>query len=326
MFVIVSTLVQSEKMQKKKPKFGALPTVNMPKRSFTTPVNVRPPRSAVNEIPEVAPRLTMAEGKGYCDTRPSWFDTPSNNAGFLEIENFPVKAKDLEAMKKAQSNSKLFIKPAQDCVDLKFQPPRAADVSAVRAQMKKHSSPPQREEEFNKIASSVGQKVDPFSKKAKHSPLDKFGRTEVDKCTPPVQAKLVVFDITNLSSGRQIDPLSKRAKALDRPRGTGVEKNTPPVQVKSVPSNSITDSSGNKVNPFSKRAKGATRPTHIPAANFVQGSTFSYLRPLPPILASTVPSGSQVGFVYKQNNQRSIHQTEQGFLSRTFNTWFGSYY
>lgn len=56
-------IFQSEKMQKKKPKFGALPTVNMPKRCFTTPVNVRPPRSAVNEIPEVAPKKCYSDFK-----------------------------------------------------------------------------------------------------------------------------------------------------------------------------------------------------------------------------------------------------------------------
>ena len=39
------------------------------------------------------------------------------------------------------------------------------------------------------------------------------------------------------------------------------------------------------------------------------GSPYSYQRPLPPILASTVPSGTQVGFAYQQINQHSIPQT-----------------
>ena len=39
------------------------------------------------------------------------------------------------------------------------------------------------------------------------------------------------------------------------------------------------------------------------------GSPYSYRRPLPPILASTVPSGTQVGFAYQQINQHSIPQT-----------------
>ena len=39
-------------------------------------------------------------GKDYFDHQPSWFDTLSKNAGCLEVENVPVKAKDLEAMKK----------------------------------------------------------------------------------------------------------------------------------------------------------------------------------------------------------------------------------
>lgn len=36
-------------MTKKKPKFGALPTLNMPKRSHTTTTLPRPSRSVVNE-------------------------------------------------------------------------------------------------------------------------------------------------------------------------------------------------------------------------------------------------------------------------------------
>ena len=50
-------------MQKKKPKFGALPTLNMPKRSFTRQVHVRPPRTVVNEIPKVAPKKFYSDFK-----------------------------------------------------------------------------------------------------------------------------------------------------------------------------------------------------------------------------------------------------------------------
>nr|XP_058957990.1 uncharacterized protein LOC131785169 [Pocillopora verrucosa] len=45
-------------------------------------------------------------GKDYFDLQPSWFDTLSQNAGCLQVENVPVKGKDLEAMKNAKSNSK----------------------------------------------------------------------------------------------------------------------------------------------------------------------------------------------------------------------------
>ena len=44
--------------------------------------------------------------KGYFDLQPSWFDTISNNAGCLKIDNLPVLAKDLEAMRNVKSNSK----------------------------------------------------------------------------------------------------------------------------------------------------------------------------------------------------------------------------
>ena len=39
-------------------------------------------------------------GKAYFDLQPSWFDTLSKNVGCLQVENVPLKAKDLEAMKK----------------------------------------------------------------------------------------------------------------------------------------------------------------------------------------------------------------------------------
>ena len=39
------------------------------------------------------------------------------------------------------------------------------------------------------------------------------------------------------------------------------------------------------------------------------GSPYSYQSPLPPILASTVPSGSQVGFAHQQINQHSFPKT-----------------
>ena len=52
-------------------------------------------------------------GKDYFDLQPSWFDTLLENAGCLEVENFPVKAKDLEAMKNVESNSKASTEPAK---------------------------------------------------------------------------------------------------------------------------------------------------------------------------------------------------------------------
>nr|XP_058940622.1 uncharacterized protein LOC131768938 [Pocillopora verrucosa] len=57
----------------------------------------------------------QAKGKDYFDLQPSWFDTLLENAGCLEVENFPVKAKDLEAMKNVESNSKAFTEPANGC-------------------------------------------------------------------------------------------------------------------------------------------------------------------------------------------------------------------
>ena len=52
-------------------------------------------------------------GKAYFDSQPSWFDTLSNTGGCLEIQNFPVTAGDLEAMKNVKSNSKPSTEAAQ---------------------------------------------------------------------------------------------------------------------------------------------------------------------------------------------------------------------
>ena len=52
-------------------------------------------------------------GKDYFDHQPSWFDTLSNNGGYLEVENFPVTAKEIEAMKNVRSNSRLSTESAK---------------------------------------------------------------------------------------------------------------------------------------------------------------------------------------------------------------------
>ena len=58
-------------------------------------------------------KIFSQSGKAYFDLQPSWFDTLSNTGGCLEIENFPVTARDLEAMKNVKSNSKSSTKAAQ---------------------------------------------------------------------------------------------------------------------------------------------------------------------------------------------------------------------
>ena len=52
-------------------------------------------------------------GKVYFDLQPSWFDTPSSNGRCFKVENFPVTAKDFEAMKYVKSNSKAFTEQAK---------------------------------------------------------------------------------------------------------------------------------------------------------------------------------------------------------------------
>ena len=52
-------------------------------------------------------------GKDCFDHQPSWFDTLSNNGGYLEVENFPVTAKEIEAMKNVRSNSRLSTESAK---------------------------------------------------------------------------------------------------------------------------------------------------------------------------------------------------------------------
>ena len=52
-------------------------------------------------------------GKVYFDFQPSWFDTPSNNGGCFKVENFPVTAKDLEALRNVKSNSRAVTEQAK---------------------------------------------------------------------------------------------------------------------------------------------------------------------------------------------------------------------
>ena len=151
-----------------------------------------------------------------------------------------------------------------------------------------NAPPSQRGDEFNEINGSFGQRVNPFSRKAKRldrqaqSPVNMFETAEVDKYAPPIQPRHLVSNITIQSSGTRIKPFSNEADALDRQTlnclaanivGTEVENNTPPAQLCRVPSSNITYSSGNKVNPFSKRAKGVTRPPHTPTPNFALAET-----------------------------------------------------
>ena len=176
----------------------------------------------------------------------------------------------------------------KDCPELKCQPPLAPNGSFFRAEIKKNDSSPQRGDEFNQINVSFGQRVNPLSRKAKRldrpaqSPLNNFERTEVDKCTPPIQSRHRGSNITIRSSGARIKPFSNKAEVLDRPTlncpaadiaRTKVENNTPPAQLSGVPSNNITDSYGNKVNPFSRRAIGVTKTSHIPAATLFPAQT-----------------------------------------------------
>ena len=175
----------------------------------------------------------------------------------------------------------------KDYPELKCQPPFAPDGSFVRAEIKKNLSPPRRDE-FNLITGSVGQSVNPFSRKAKRldrpaqSPVNMFETPEVDKCTPPIQPRHPVSNITIQSSGTRIKSFSNNAEALDRrtlncPAAniarTEVENNTPSVQLSGVPSNNITGSYGKRVNPFSKRAIGVTKPSHILAARLFPAQT-----------------------------------------------------
>ena len=52
-------------------------------------------------------------GKVYFDFQPSWFDTPSNNGGCFKVENFPVTAKNLEALRNVKSNSRAVTEQAK---------------------------------------------------------------------------------------------------------------------------------------------------------------------------------------------------------------------
>ncbi|CAH3162009.1 unnamed protein product, partial [Pocillopora meandrina] len=67
---------------------------------------IRNVKSTSRAFTEQAKGMKKKTCKDYFDLQPSWFDSLSQNAGCLEVENVPVKGKDLEAMKNAKSNSK----------------------------------------------------------------------------------------------------------------------------------------------------------------------------------------------------------------------------
>ena len=52
-------------------------------------------------------------GKAYFDLQQSWFDTASNNGGCFKVENFPVRAKDLETIRNVKSTSRAFTEQAK---------------------------------------------------------------------------------------------------------------------------------------------------------------------------------------------------------------------
>ncbi|XP_022785681.1 uncharacterized protein LOC111326018 [Stylophora pistillata] len=99
-------------------------------------------------------------GKDYFDLQPSWFDTLSNNFGCLKVDNSPVTAPDLEAMKNFKSNLKLSTKAAKGkdyfdrqpswfdtlstknggCLKVKNFPVRAKDLEAMKS-FKSNSNP-----------------------------------------------------------------------------------------------------------------------------------------------------------------------------------------
>ena len=58
-------------------------------------------------------RFFSQVGKVYFDFQPSWFDIPSKNGGCLKVENFPVRAKGLEALRNAKSNLRAVTEQAK---------------------------------------------------------------------------------------------------------------------------------------------------------------------------------------------------------------------
>ncbi|XP_022780215.1 uncharacterized protein LOC111321564 [Stylophora pistillata] len=87
-------------------------------------------------------------GKAYFELQPSWFDTLSNNAGCLNVKNFPVTAKDLEVLKNAKSSSSepaegngyfdtrpsWFDTPSNNagCLEIENFPVKAKDLEAMK--------------------------------------------------------------------------------------------------------------------------------------------------------------------------------------------------
>ncbi|RMX41458.1 hypothetical protein pdam_00022424, partial [Pocillopora damicornis] len=86
------------------------PSSNVTAKDLETMRNVK---STSRASTERATGMEKETSKVYFDFQSSWFDIPSNNGGCLKVENFPVTAKDLEALRNAQSNSRAVTEQAK---------------------------------------------------------------------------------------------------------------------------------------------------------------------------------------------------------------------
>nr|XP_058957443.1 uncharacterized protein LOC131784643 [Pocillopora verrucosa] len=147
--------------------------------------------------------------KDYFDLQPSWFDTLSQNAGCLQVENVPVKGKDLEAMKNAKSNSKApTAEPAKGKDYFDLQPSwfdtllgNAGYLEVTNVPVKANDLEAMKNVRSNVKASTEPAKGSPYSY---HHPLDPVLSSTVSNGKKIVNCKMPV--ISSLSSNIVVRP------------------------------------------------------------------------------------------------------------------------
>ncbi|KAJ7373446.1 hypothetical protein OS493_013041 [Desmophyllum pertusum] len=259
------------------------------------------------EVEQLNNQLPSFNAEDFFDLQPSWFDILPNNIGCLEIDNYPVRAKDLVANKDDGSSHKTanpkFSKTAEDffdrqpswfdtlpnnigCLEIDNYPVRAKDLVANKDDGSSHKTA---NPKFFKAAEDFFDLQPSWFDTLPNN----IGCLEIDNY--PVRAKDLVAN-----KGRWFFSQNCESKVL---QGSYKKQG---------------------------KQKGKLRTlagiySYAKSADSDNG--YAQHRPLPFVPVSTVLDGSQmpqyINQAHHHNGVKPFPHEERGFLSRTFNKWFG---
>ncbi|KAL9979904.1 hypothetical protein ACROYT_G008421 [Oculina patagonica] len=123
-------------------------------------------KKAEVESLQIEPQLFNA--KDYFDPQPSWFDTLSNNTVCLQIHNYPVRAKDLDANRIKGSSDKKHenARISKTAEEKSCGPPQLAPVNSTTSPQADQNKPVVTKIEPNRTGNSQKRPVNPFRKAA----------------------------------------------------------------------------------------------------------------------------------------------------------------